>query len=389
MASICGSPVCAGGKPKMKFTYTGDYVVRKDGVVELLTSGTIVFLEPKVIDLFMVGGGASGSARRANVTSKHGCGGGGGGYTKTIKQRSVAANESITVVIGEGGVGSDNPSYENSGMNGGTTKFGAEAVAGGKAYDPDQGYNGGDGGSGGGAGVASNSNGGEGGSNGGNGAAGDAAGGRGQGTSTREFGEETGKLYAGGGGGGRYMVAVQPVVSIGGAGGGGTGAWAGDTKDAYQAAASGVANTGGGGGGGAVGTGNLAAGTKPIGIVGAGGSGVVCFREATPLPELAGTWVLHEKLYAPETMPLTENVNFSSTNYAGGAASENNQCIFRTQYGVSYFEIHSTSLAKTVTVYTFNTDSWTNKWTHLTFPAGATVSDEFRAWLANNATKQA
>ena len=40
MASICGSPVCAGGKPKLKFTYTGDYVVRKDGVVELLTSGT-------------------------------------------------------------------------------------------------------------------------------------------------------------------------------------------------------------------------------------------------------------------------------------------------------------------------------------------------------------
>ena len=37
MASICGSPVCAGGKPKLKFTYTGDYVVREDGVVELLT----------------------------------------------------------------------------------------------------------------------------------------------------------------------------------------------------------------------------------------------------------------------------------------------------------------------------------------------------------------
>lgn len=389
MASICGSPVCAGGKPKMKFTYTGDYVVRKDGVVELLTSGTIVFLEPKVIDIFMVGGGASGSARGANVTSKHGYGGGGGGYTKTIKQRSVAANESIAVVIGGGGVGSDNPGYENSGTNGGTTRFGAEYAAGGKAYTPGQGYNGGDGGSGGGGGVESNSAGGEGGSNGGNGVAGTAAGGRGQGSTTREFGEEAGKLYAGGGGGGRYMVAVQPVVSIGGAGGGGTGAWAGDTKDAYQPAASGVANTGGGGGGGAVGAGNLAAGTKPIGIVGAGGSGVVCFRESVELPELAGTWVLHEKLYAPETMPLTENVNFSSTNEAGGAASENNQCIFRTQYGVSYFEIHSTSLAKTVTVYTFNTDSWTNKWTRLTFPASATASDEFRAWLASNATKQA
>ena len=60
MASICGSPVCAGGKPKLKFTYTGDYVVREDGVVELLTSGTLVFLRKAVIDLFLVGGGGGG-----------------------------------------------------------------------------------------------------------------------------------------------------------------------------------------------------------------------------------------------------------------------------------------------------------------------------------------
>jgi hypothetical protein len=44
-----------------KFTYTGQYNVRKDGVVELLTSGTIVFLEPKVIDVFCVGGGGHGA----------------------------------------------------------------------------------------------------------------------------------------------------------------------------------------------------------------------------------------------------------------------------------------------------------------------------------------
>ena len=383
MASICGSPVCAGGKPKMKFTYTGDYVVRKDGVVELLTSGTIVFLESKVIDIFMVGGGASGSARRASVTSKHGCGGGGGGYTKTIKQRSVAANESITVLIGEGGVGSDNPGYENSGTNGGTTRFGAEAVAGGKAYDPDQGYNGGDGGSGGGAGVASNSNGGEGGSNGGNGAAGDAAGGRGQGNTTREFGEETGKLYAGGGGGGRYMVATQPVVSIGGAGGGGTGAWAGDTKNAYQPAASGVANTGGGGGGGAVGTGNLAAGTKPIGNVGAGGSGIVCFREAMELPELAGTWVLNERMYAPENAINETLPNAITIRRTSG-----------TTYAAQLINISLTTLTAypttggSVEIYSFRLNSWSDHSTTWTFPAGASASDEFLAWLASNATKQ-
>lgn len=269
-----------GGSKAPKFTYTGTYNVRKDGVVELLTSGTIVFLEPLMIDLFLVGGGASGSARGANVTSKKGYGGGGGGYTKTIKRRSVSANESVEVVIGAGGTGSDNPSYNDSGENGGATRFGTEGVAGGKAYAPGQGSNGGAGGSGGGGGVASKSSGGEGGTDGSNGSAGDAPGGRGQGTTTREFGEETGKLYAGGGGGGRYMATLQPVVSIGGEGGGGTGAWAGDTKDAYQPAASGVANTGGGGGGGAIGTGNLVAGTKPIGVVGAGGSGIVCFRES-------------------------------------------------------------------------------------------------------------
>lgn len=269
-----------GGSKAPKFTYTGTYNVRKDGVVELLTSGTIVFLEALAIDLFLVGGGASGSARRANATYKRGDGGGGGGYTKTIKQRAVTANESIAVVIGEGGVGADDPRYNDSGANGAGTRFGSEFAQGGKAYAPGQGYNGGDGGSGGGGGVASKSGGGVGGTDGGNGSAGDAAGGRGQGTTTREFGEETGKLYAGGGGGGRYMAAVQPVVSIGGAGGGGTGAWAGDTKDAYQPAASGVANTGGGGGGGAVGTDNLPVANRPIGYVGAGGSGIVCFRVA-------------------------------------------------------------------------------------------------------------
>ena len=51
MASICGSPVCAGGKPKSNFTYTGDYVVRKDGVVELLESGQATFEKPTAATL--------------------------------------------------------------------------------------------------------------------------------------------------------------------------------------------------------------------------------------------------------------------------------------------------------------------------------------------------
>lgn len=377
MASVCGSPVCAGGKPRLKFTYSGDYVVRKDGVVELLTSGTIVFLEPKVIDVFLVGGGGAGALRVASSsTDDRGFGGGGGGYTRTIRKINVAANDSFQVTVGAGGT----PKTETV-VNGNASGFGTQTVDGGRGGTVSS-LTGGAGGSGGGGGVISDSDGGAGGSDGANGEAGYNNGGVGQGFTTREFGEASGKLYAGGGGGGRYMVSQTPIVSSGGSGGGGTGGWVGNGSSLFQPAAAGVANTGGGGGGGAKWSPSVVA------QAGSGGAGIVCFREAQELPELAGTWVLHEKLYAPDTMPLTENVNFSSTNYAGGAASENDQCIFRTQYGVSYFEIHSASLSKTVTVYTFNTDSWTNKWTILTFPAGATASDAFRAWLASNATKQ-
>lgn len=376
MASICGSPVCAGGKPKMKFTYTGDYVVRKDGVVELLTSGTIVFLEPKVIDVFMVGGGAGGRDFGGSSAGATACGGGGGGYTRTVRRINVSAQTPIQVAIGAGGL---------AGKNGSSTGFGTEYSVGGGKVSTANFLQAGAGGSGGGGGVISNTDYGAGGYDGNNGengyGASAAIGGIGQGFTTKEFAETTGKLYAGGGGGGRYIAGGTFVISPGGAGGGGSGA-CGHGSD-VQAAAAGVANTGGGGGGAAASYNGI------IGNAGSGGSGIVCFRDAVELPELAGTWVLHKKLYVPETMPLTENVNFSSTNDGGGAASENDQCIFRTQYGVSYFEIHSTSLARTVTVYTFSTDSWANKWTRLTFPAGATASDEFRAWLAINATKQA
>lgn len=361
-----------------KFTYTGQYNIRKDGVVELLTSGTIMFLNPATIDLFMVGGGGAGSTFRDYDTN--GYAGGGGGYTRTVRNFNVTPNMSYDVTVGVGAV----YSAANKGAPaGGSSAFGSITVAGGAAVGEFN-LGGKNGGSGGGGGTTSNSDGGAGGYNGGNGERGGnngGTGGTGQGFTTREFGEAQGKLYAGGGGGGRYMAGNTPVISLGGSGGGGSGGWINANGSNKQEPAAGVANTGGGGGGGA-GGGAVFTGA------GSGGSGIVCFRESVELPVLAGTWVLHEKLYAPETMPLTENVNFSSTNEAGGAASENNQCIFRTQYGVSYFEIHSTSLAKTVTVYTFNTNSWTNKWTRLTFPAGATASDEFRAWLANNATKQ-
>lgn len=380
MASICGSPVCAGGKPQLKFTYTGDYVVRKDGVVELLTSGTIVFLEPKVIDLFMVGGGGSGGFFVSGTGAQTGFGGGGGGYTATLRKVNVTGSYEVT--IGAGGIAG-----QQVGGNGGASAFGGLlTVSGGyghksisSALDMIRGANGG---SGGGGGVSSNSDYGSGGSDGNNGEQGyypqTIIGGRGQQTTTREFGESTGKLYSGGGGGGRYISAQSPVVSAGGSGGGGTGGWSGSSNT--QAAAAGVANTGGGGGGGAIGP-----DTKTTAPGASGGSGIVCFREAAELPELAGTWVLNERLYAPES-----DVYFTNQDFTIGDASNPNSATVRNLICTTAKIEYTKTIGYTYTLYTFSNNTWgTNKYTYLTFPAGAIASDEFRAWLASNASKQA
>lgn len=373
MASICGSPVCAGGKPKLKFTYTGDYVVRKDGVVELLTSGTIVFLEPKVIDVFMVGGGGGGSG--SNLEYGQGFGGGGGGYTRTNKRVAVQANTEYPVTVGSGGT---------PGATGSASGFGAYTVDGGTGGAIISGvtnrYFGGSGGSGGGGGVSSNSDYGTGGHDGSSGESGYPTTnqwGVGQQFTTREFNENGGKLYAGGGGGGRYMVSQSPVVSMGGNGGGGSGGWSGSRASGLtQAPAAGVANTGGGGGGGAC------ASTTVYANGASGGSGIVCVRDAQVLPVLAGTWVLNERLYAPESA-FTETVSFQAAAPDGGLTNvskiftENAKLKYNIQTSISVY-----------TMYDFSANTWGNKYPKWTFPAGATASDEFRAWLASNATKQ-
>lgn len=366
MASICGSPVCAGGKPQLKFTYTGDYVVRKDGVVELLTSGTIVFLEPRVIDVFMVGGGGSGWTQQ--TTERSGFGGGGGGYTRTVRKVSIVPNTPIEVAIGAGG--------EAPNRSGGSSGFNALTVNGGSYNGAFRGSNGG---SGGGGGVASNSDYGAGGSDGNNGEDGYPSysnlGGYGQGFTTREFGEATGKLYAGGGGGGRYMSSQTPIISMGGAGGGGSGCWIGASSDLRQAAAAGVANTGGGGGGGAAVT------SSNYEIGGSGGSGIVCFRDAAPLPELAGTWVLNERLYAPEK----DFDEITGYRFKVGTI----ECTRIRTSNLTHLSAFKAFSGDTVDIYTFSTNTWKTTARNLIFPAGATASDEFRAWLASNATKQA
>lgn len=379
---------CAKGGAAVKFTYTGDYNVRADGVVELLTSGTIVFLAPAIIDIFCVGGGGAGNSGKSTdpATSNIGYGGGGGGYTRTVRSVNVAANTSIPVTIGAGGIpfllgGS------GAGVSGGETTFGTFASAkGGKGKqsvdEQTSRVFGNNGGSGGGGGVKSNSDYGAGGYDGNEGESGyptSNQGGTGQQYTTREFGEAGGKLYAGGGGGGRYMVNATPIVSPGGSGGGGSGAWAGASNDLTQAAEAGVANTGGGGGGGASRTWNSRV------LPASGGSGIVCFRKALDLPELAGTWVLNERLYAPENAVYFNNQQFKS----GDATNPNRGTGINLSCTTSKIWYTSYPSGYDVTVYTFSSNSWgSDKHNYITFPAGATASDEFRAWLASNATKQ-
>lgn len=104
-----------------------------------------------------------------------------------------------------------------------------------------------------------------GGSDGSDGGAGTWSGGVGQRTTTREFGEATGTLYAGGGaGGGEYTYSPGGTGGSGGGGHGGTGGGS-NGVDA-------IANTGGGGGGGG------ADNDDSTGYGASGGSGILIIR---------------------------------------------------------------------------------------------------------------
>lgn len=233
------------------FTYTGSCEVIDDsnevsGVqwrIKFYTSGTLVFAKKQTVDLFLVGGGGNGGAYSA---PNAGGGGGGGGYTGTFKQLTIEAQQSYSIVVG--------------GSAGASSALG-QSVNGGKSASMDNaaGANGGSGG-GGGCGT-SNYNGGNGGSDGSKGVPSFGIEGKGQGTTTREFGETGATLYAGGGGGSAYNSSSP--AGKGGGGGGGSGTSYGGT------AKSGAANTGGGGGG-----------IRDIKNNGAGGSGIAIIRKA-------------------------------------------------------------------------------------------------------------
>lgn len=236
------------------FTYSGSYVFIDDGNhnfrLKFLTSGTFTPTKKVVIDLFIVGGGGGGRNAGAN---QYAGGGGAGGLTGTWTAVTVNANQAYPIVIGAGGAA-------NGGTGGTTSGFGYSKAGGAPGANY---YRGGIGGSGGGGALEGGGNGGSDGSNGENA----THGGAGQNSTTREFGEAAGAIYAGGGGSGGGKYSYSASGGAGGAGGGGNGG-----ACAGGSGAAGAANTGGGGGGG---------GTDDDSTVGsgaAGGSGILIIR---------------------------------------------------------------------------------------------------------------
>lgn len=232
------------------------------------------------VDVFLVGGGASGGCG-GNLAGFRTCGGGGGGgYTKTVKGVSVSPGTNLPITIGAGGVYVHNGNtYHTVHFAGGRSSFGSYNVDGGKVLEnSSSNYYGGDGGSGGGPGDAASGTksdvGGSDGSDGGPGLTYSKPG-IGQHTTTKAFGESTGTLYAGGGAGGATTSGyLETLVTMKGGDGGGGSSRTYRTSDNVTQYTSdpGTPNTGGGGAG-------ECASAKSYGEnVGNGGSGIVIVR---------------------------------------------------------------------------------------------------------------
>jgi hypothetical protein len=182
--------VISRGFTDSDFSFSGSYIWCEDNdrnwKLKFTSSGIFTPLKDIVVDVFIVGGG-------------------GGGRTGTWTQLALTSGVPYEVIVGAGG---------NVIGTGGTSSFidetysktgGSPGKSGSYTWDEVAGGNGGSGG--GNSGNYSGDVAKDGGAGGFNcshgfkytGAAGGASG---QGTTTREFGEETGDLYAGGGGGG-------------------------------------------------------------------------------------------------------------------------------------------------------------------------------------------
>ena len=153
--------------------------------IKFLSSGVLTWLKNMLIDAFLVGAGGGGSLAGA-----------GGGYTTTVKGISLLANSSYAITVGAGGAAAT--SLGAGSVGGSTSAFEITTTGGNGGSSFTNGPSGGNGGSGGG------NNGGTGGTDGSDGvknSSSSGSAGKGQGTTTREFGEPTGDLYASGGSG--------------------------------------------------------------------------------------------------------------------------------------------------------------------------------------------
>ena len=238
------------------FTYSGSCTVIDDsndaeGVqwrIKFFTSGSLVVTNDWRVDLFLVGGGRSGSGGAPNY-SRIGGNGGDGGQCKTIPSLPITKGVSYPIVIG--GSDGDTSALEQNTSGGGAS---------------------------GGNGGASDGSSGNNGSAGGNGSSG-----------TYEFGEAGSDIYGGGGGGGGGgVVRSGGAAGKGGSGGSGGGASGGNggvyNNNGQGRGADGqsaAANTGGGGGGGGGGgaASSASSHTNYGGSGGTGGSGIVIMRK--------------------------------------------------------------------------------------------------------------
>lgn len=211
----------------------------KTDPLEFITSSATIRFSKNVdeVDVFCVGGGGSGAHNTGSSSTDY-SGGGGGGYTATGINVAFTPETEYPAIVGAGAVASETA---NQGNQGGTSSLLGVSAAGGKGG----GYReGGDGGSGGAV------PGGAGGSDGNDATgAGGLTPGKGQGHTTRPFGDETDDSVFSGGGG---ASGAEPG-ELGG------GAYCED----------GLENTGGGGGGGGHNAGQPG---------GSGGSGIIMVR---------------------------------------------------------------------------------------------------------------
>lgn len=266
---------CVTSNGELKGTPIQGNIVSGSTYTQTITSSRNVTVPSgySKVDIFCVGGGASGKNGNSGDEIQ-GSAGGGGGYTTTASNIAVSSGQVLVCSIGAGAI----RSYQ-SGRTGGTTtvkRNGTTLCSANGGKDQDGGSGGADGGL--------YSNGANGGSNGGNSGVPSAGGGiigKGQGRTTRPFGESSGTAYSGGGGGGGSTHAsTQYYGGSGGTTGGGQGGagWVWRTLSTNTNGGNGSANTGGGGGG---------AGThrywvdgigESAGLGGNGGSGIILIR---------------------------------------------------------------------------------------------------------------